>query len=303
MKIVPFIAESPAAALVQIHRALGPEAVVVSVRPLPRQGLARLWPGKPPVEVIACIDDSGEGDRSLEPWRSVEKPAGLQQRVSSLVAGDRFWPAAPLQDGSGRPHVFIGPPGTGKTTLLCKWMTLSVLTEQRSARVWRLDGPSANTAEFLNIYAEMLGVPIDRFWDPPVAGSPHRSSAAATSTESGLTNVDLLLFDLPGVQPGDVAALDALQRLLANLSSPRIHLVLNAAYESPILARQFRAFAGFCPEDVSFTHLDEELRQDKLTDFVLGTNCSLRFLSTGQKIPGDLVIAGTESLVCPQLAL
>jgi flagellar biosynthesis GTPase FlhF len=86
------------------------------------------------------------------------------------------------------------------------------------------------------------------------------------------------------------------------LPEPRIHLVLNAAYESAILVEQFRLFSRFHPEDLSLTHLDEERDQAKMLDFIQGTNCCLRFLSTGQKIPGDLVIAGAESRRCPEFA-
>ncbi len=292
MKVVPFIAESPAAALVQIHEQLGPEAVVVSVRPLPRQGLARFWQ-KSAVEVLACV---AEPDEPSTPWerRPLAQPPG---RVLDAQTSERRaqWPKLQnavfclptLHDGSGRPHVFIGPSGTGKTTLLCKWMTLSVLNENRPAKVWRLDGASANTAEFLNIYGEMLGISVERFWAVEPLGG---------------TNPKLSLIDVPGVQPGDTQALSALRNLLATLPSPRIHLVLNAAYETSILSEQFRAFASFHPEDLSFTHLDEEQRQGKVLDFVLGTNCSLRFLSTGQKIPGDLVMAGTSSSSHPEFA-
>src|SRR5690606_25602493 len=46
-----------------------------------------------------------------------------------------------------RPHVFIGPPGSGKTTALCKWLTIAVLTREQSARVYRLDSDRANTAD------------------------------------------------------------------------------------------------------------------------------------------------------------
>jgi flagellar biosynthesis GTPase FlhF len=53
------------------------------------------------------------------------------------------------------------------------------------------------------------------------------------------------------------------------------------------LFEQFHAFAPFAPEDVIFTHLDEERRRVKLWNFVLGTNCSVSFLGGGQKIPGD----------------
>src|SRR3954466_15892124 len=43
MKIVPFVAENAATALAQIHEKLGPEAVVLSIRRLPAQGVAWLW--------------------------------------------------------------------------------------------------------------------------------------------------------------------------------------------------------------------------------------------------------------------
>jgi flagellar biosynthesis GTPase FlhF len=272
MKVVPFIAENAAAALAQIHQQLGPDAVVVSVRPLPAQGLARFWQKNSSVEVLACVAEYGDGPG---PATAKNDP----RAVESILSPDWLLgktPLAPtLHDGSGRPHIFIGPPGVGKTTLLCKWMTLSVLNQNRTAQVWRLDGAGANSAEFLNVYGEMLGVPVERFWG--------RVPATA----------EFLLVDYPGVQPDDSEALRGLQELLAALPSPRVHLVLNAAYETTILSYQFRAFAAFQPEDISFCHLDEEKRQGKLLDLVLGTNCCVRFLSNGQKIPGDLVLADT----------
>jgi flagellar biosynthesis GTPase FlhF len=54
-----------------------------------------------------------------------------------------------------------------------------------------------------------------------------------------------------------------------------------------VLFEQFYAFAALKPDDVIFTHLDEERRRVKLWNFVLGTNCSISFLGAGQKIPGD----------------
>jgi flagellar biosynthesis protein FlhF len=263
------------------------------------QGLARLWQKTRAVEVFAYVPE--EGARFREETRCQSVATFQTLTGSDFASGSTRIPPA-LHDGSERPHIFIGPAGIGKTTLLCKWMTLSVLNESRLTRVWRLDGSGANTAEFLNIYTEMLGITTERFWDPssqsPVFGQP----GCQENTDPNARNPDLLLIDLPGVQPSDLDAMQALNVALAALPSPRVHLVLNAAYETSILLQQFRAFSRFQPEDLSFTHLDEEKDQTKLLDFIMGTNCCLRFLSTGQKIPGDLVVADSRSRACSEFA-
>lgn len=336
MKLVAFYADNANSALAQIHRELGPEAVVVSVRKLPAAGIARLWQRHGRLEVTAGVPhkepepkpspSSRVEDTEMRSapvvnqpmtvrtpppgrWRSVAwleskglSPAftdQLEQKVF-LLHGE-IPPPTPEQEwtavtdlivchwqkarqtmtGTGRPHVFIGPAGSGKTTALCKWMTSAVLLNEQTARVWRLDGETANTSELLTLHCETLGVPVKRFWD-------ERAEPA-----------DLLFVDLPGIEMHNPEALSALRDQLALLPDPHIHLVLNAAYETPILLEQYQAFASLQPEDVIFTHLDEERERVKLWNFVLGTNCPISFLTTGQKIPGEFRRA-EPSLLFPQ---
>jgi len=333
MKLVTVIAENANVALAQIHGQLGPDAVVVSVRKLPAHGISRLWNQTKNIEVVACVPDEppkprthavppGEdayvpfGDKieletpSAGPiarrWRSVTwlESLGLlpmfadqlEQKVCALHGAEpppmpiaewsavravlaTFWkPARPDMEGTGRPHVFIGPAGSGKTTALCKWMTAAVLAEERSVRVWRLDGETANVSEFLSLHCELIGVPVGRFWNAPDEPA------------------DLYFVDLPGVETHNSHSMAALRDQVAALPDPHVHLVLNAAYESSVLFEQFHAFAGLQPEDVIFTHLDEERRRVKLWNFVLGTNCSISFLGAGQKIPGEFYRADSALL-------
>ena len=333
MKLVAFVAKNANAALAQIHRDLGPEAVVVSVRKMPPTGISRLWQRNGKLEVMAGVpqatpevqgnSQSRTGTAGAEPndhvlpasrpaggrWRSIawleskgllpafvdvieEKIQVLHGKVP-LPTPEQEWSAVtnliichwrktePALTGTGRPHVFIGPAGSGKTTVLCKWMASAVLLNEQTARVWRLDGETVNASELLTLHCESLGVPVERFWRQPDAPA------------------DLHFVDLPGVEADNPYAMAALRDQLAALPEPHVHLVLNAAYESQVLFEQFNAFAPLKPEDIIFTHLDEDRRRVKLWNFVFGTNCPISFLSTGQKIPGDFRKA-EPALLFPQ---
>jgi flagellar biosynthesis GTPase FlhF len=147
--------------------------------------------------------------------------------------------------------------------------------------VWRLDGESANSSGLLTLHCELMGARLERFWNGPDELA------------------DLQFVDLPGVEIRDENAMSALREQLAALPQPHVHLVLNAAYESSILLEQFHVFESFAPEDIIFTHLDEETRRVKLWNFVLGTKCPISFLGAGQKIPGELRRA-EPALLFPQ---
>ena len=211
--------------------------------------------------------------------------AGELAAAQAVFAG--LWRPAPVPaDGAARPHVLLGAPGVGKTTLLCKWLAQAVLLEGRRAHVWRLDSNVANTAEALSVYGEILGQTVARFW---------RGVGEAEGA-------DLSFVDLPGLNLRDESAVKAVQALLAEMPGAQLHLVVNAAYEVPLLLAQLRALAVFGPADVCVTHLDEEPRWGKLWNLTLGTNLPLRFLSAGQNIPGDLVSASAEKIFSRQFS-
>jgi flagellar biosynthesis protein FlhF len=336
MKYLSIIADSPNDAVVQVHAQLGPDAIIVSVRKARPEGISWIWPNRRKIEVTACVAEkpvevkreiSARNDNTalfpatkmpveksvLMPsrgrWRSIGwlESNGLLpiftkqlEEKAHRLYGDRplstmqtewtaitdliicHWlPSRQTTTNTGRPHVFIGPPGSGKTTALCKWMASEILFNENQVHVWKLDGDSANSSELLALHCELMGVPVERFWDQPNESS------------------NLQLVDIPGVEACNPNAMSALQEQLSLLRQPHVHLVLNAAYESSILSEQFRAFESFAPEDIIFTHLDEEHRRIKLWNFVLGTKCPISFLGAGQKIPGEFRRA-EPALLFPQ---
>jgi flagellar biosynthesis protein FlhF len=348
---IAFVAASAEEAVAQIRARLGPEAVVLHVRPLPAHGLARLWQ-KPMIEVLAHIPEptpsveAAPVSQALEEFRQrldqieqqVKTPparpepnvvhvpefaprvpnldadgwhlgdllqkTGLEPRFAERVLdearrqyGDdppgslrdeielaRAFLTASWQPAQASPphslHAIIGPAGSGKTTCLCKWITQATLVEGRLARVWRLDGATANMAESLTVYCEILHVPSERAWQ----------------NAGGEIAEDIGFIDLPGVDWRKPEAIQELAERLQQFGSPRLHLALNGAYDISVIFAQVRAFASLPIEDLIITHLDEETRWGKLWNLVLGANLPLRYLSTGQNIPGDICTASPEAI-------
>ncbi len=381
MQVHTYLAESVADAVSQIRETLGPEAVVLNVRRLPAEGLARLWQN-PRIEVLAHVPEkiaapvavaapvldevqvsalaelraemaemrenfqrpslttdasktavAGRAGSPLPAERvltqdgahGVTHPTYQSQntgdwRIGSLLEQTGLLPAlaesivAELCNGHGDAapvsitdeinlaeqvlasrwkdsptkvtgtHVFIGVPGAGKTTALCKWLAQVALVEGRSTAVWRLDGVVANTAESLSVFGEILGVTVERF--APVNGE--------------LPEAEVLFVDLPGVNHSDANALAQLAQRIAALPNAQVHLVVNGAYETSLLLAQVRAFSKLPITDLIVTHLDEESRWGKVWNLALGTNCPVRHLSSGQNIPGDFIAATAEQLFSRQ---
>jgi flagellar biosynthesis protein FlhF len=200
----------------------------------------------------------------------------------AVLAG---WWRAPRQELCGRPHLLVGAPGVGKTTALCKWLTQVALGESRPARVWRLDAQGANMAEVLNVHCEILGVPVERCWRGDLfEGAPG----------------EVQFLDVPGTDWRDGKALRGLVGQWERWGSPRVHLVVNGAYDVQVLLQQLRAFSILPIEDLIVTHLDEEARWGKIWNLTLGTNFCVRYFSAGQNIPGEFLRARPELVFARQ---
>ncbi|HEY3912995.1 MAG TPA: hypothetical protein VGN61_00805 [Verrucomicrobiae bacterium] len=203
----------------------------------------------------------------------------------ALIAAQltKSWRPAPSSDPHSL-HVLIGPAGSGKTTALCKWLSQAALVEGKMARAWRLDGLTANTAETLSVYCDVLNIPSDRSW----------------SGQGRSISEDIGFIDLPGVDWRNPQAIQELTALLAQYGDPSLHLVLNGAYDISVLLAQARAFATLPIEDLVITHLDEEPHWGKLWNLTLGVGLPIRHLSSGPNVPGGFIPATPETILARQ---
>src|SRR5687768_1456120 len=92
-------------------------------------------------------------------------PSVVQELAWTRAILLQYWRQVPeitRNTAQRRIHLLVGAAGAGKTTCLCKWLTQAVLVDGCSAQVWRLDGRTANTAESLSVYGEILGLTVER---------------------------------------------------------------------------------------------------------------------------------------------
>ncbi len=257
------VAETPPPAPIA-PRASAP-TLTPHIFPTAESGFARLLrAGGISAPIIARM----QNDAVWQSWQSLPPAEAFTQVGMSLR--DQWQVRQPR--ALGQRAAFIGSPGAGKTTALCKQLASDIFVRRRRAVVLKLDLENVNPDDGLVVFCEALGVPFAREIDEVPDLAPDES----------------LYIDVPGVITRDASQTAKLREVLEAVGTTGRVLVMNAAYDAEIL-KQSRAWGDSlgCTH-TAFTHLDEILHWAKLWDFVLPPAATPLFLSTGQSIAGDL---------------
>lgn len=166
---------------------------------------------------------------------------------------------------------FIGTPGVGRTTALCKWLSLEVFRRARIGHVVTIEFDRPNPLGPLPVFAEALGVPLAHFpceTQPAVPGG-------------------FVYFDLPSISPRRPKENAALATWLDREAINERVLVLNAAYDRAAMREAYAAGRDIGATHLVFTHLDEVPQWGKLWDYLFDEEIEPLFLATGPSLTGD----------------
>lgn len=228
-------------------------------------GLARLLrAGGLPAQMLAGLQSRAE-------WSDLEEMP-RQRALIRVGMSLRAKFDAVQRRSLGNRVAFIGGPGVGKTTALCKWLASEVFVRGKSCAVLKLDLERANPGDALGVFCEALGVPCARsIPDVPTLGAD-----------------ESLFIDLPGIVPGAADDVAPLSEALGPLFVTSRVIVINAAYDPELIKRTFDFATRSGCTHVVFTHLDELSQWGKLWEFLLDQQLTPLFLGTGPNIAGDL---------------
>jgi len=174
--------------------------------------------------------------------------------------------------GSMAPRrAFIGCSGVGKTSALCKMLAYEVFTRGSSPTVLKIDSEMPNPSDGLEVFCSIMGSGLVRAANEVEAIDPHRP----------------LLVDMPGYRLGDAASQQACCERLEALGIEERILVVNAAYESELIADMLAAGRSAGANRLVLTHMEETRRPGKLWRYLLSRQLEPIFMSDGANPAGD----------------
>ncbi len=166
---------------------------------------------------------------------------------------------------------FLGAPGVGRTTALCKWLAQEVVRRARLGHVVSVEFDRPNPLGPLPVFTEAMGIPLAHF--------PCETGAAVPN--------GFVYFDLPGMSPRRPADNAKMAAFLDRERITERVLVLNAAYDRAALHDAYSAGRDLGATHLVFTHLDEVAQWGKLWDYLFDESIEPLFLATGPSLTGD----------------
>ncbi|MGD8191031.1 flagellar biosynthesis protein FlhF [Brevibacillus ginsengisoli] len=182
-------------------------------------------------------------------------------------------------------HVyFFGPTGVGKTTTIAKLAAECMLKEKRKVGFITSDTYRIAAVDQLRTYANILNVPLE------VVFSPKEISQAMDR----LSDCDLILIDTAGRNYRNDEYVNGMKELLRYGEMSENYLVLSLSSKYADMKSIVSNFSDVPSAKVIFTKADETKSYGSILNIISQFHFSLSYITTGQNVPDDIVIATPE---------
>lgn len=185
----------------------------------------------------------------------------------------------------------FGPTGVGKTTTIAKIAAQLILQEKRRVSLVSADAFRVGGTQQLEFYADVLETPFHAAHD--------RESLARALSQSG--DAEVVLVDTTGRGSADASGVDEIGKLLDGEHRMQRWLALSAVASTTDNLAALRTFSKLRPAGVVVTKIDETSAHGAVGTVVIRSGLPLRYLTDGQNVPDDLVVATRDTF--PELLL
>ena len=185
---------------------------------------------------------------------------------------------------NGKIHILIGQTGVGKTSLIGKLGARYRYLLEKSHKVafCNDDRHKVGTTEQLLAYADAMEIPFIELRDIIT-----------------MDDFDVIFIDTAGTSGKSLDELKSLLEELDGISNYKIEisLVLSATAKKRDMSLLADAFDGFPIDSFIFTKLDETDDISDVICFLMHYDKPISYISKGQEIPEDVIIASNEYLL------
>lgn len=180
----------------------------------------------------------------------------------------------------------VGPTGVGKTTTIAKLAANYLLKQRKKVGFITTDTYRIAAIEQLRTYANILNAPLEVVYK-------------ATEMQQALQQLhknDLILMDTAGRNYRDHTYVEELSHFLNTLVPSETILVLSltARYNDNLAI--IRQFSGLKVDNIIYTKMDETETYGSILNIAFHHPLQLMFLTNGQTVPDDLIVADPERL-------
>lgn len=196
-----------------------------------------------------------------------------------------------MYTGKKKIMMLVGPTGVGKTTTLAKLAARysHLLDKKYRVGVITLDTYRIGAIEHLMTYTKMMKLGIEAVIDPP----------EFVTAINSLRHCDYILIDTAGSSQYDQDKIAHVQKFLE--ADPEISidvsLVVSANTKLDDLKEIFNNFSILGVDNLIFTKLDEAKEFGNIFSLVYSTQKPISYLSVGQDVPYDLVVANNDYVI------
>lgn len=187
---------------------------------------------------------------------------------------------------------FIGPTGVGKTTTIAKVASDFKFNKNKKIAMITADTYRIAAVEQLNTYAAILDVPVTVIF----------SASELVDAVKEYSEYDMILVDTAGRSHKNSEQLDELFEMFKAIEGSDLdaniekYLVLSATTKYRDLKNITEAYKDISDYKLIFTKLDETSAYGNILNVRVNTNAPLSYVTCGQNVPDDIVVADVQSL-------